>query len=302
MSAAAAPAAPVCERWECPLCGVDDAAHVTTEGGLDVACCVRCGLAYLRPRPTAEELSAFYDGTYYASTAAGTIGYADYGRHEAGLRLVGRERLDLMHRYLAPGRVLDVGCAYGYFLDIARAGGWEALGVELAHEAAQAAQTAFDLDVRAGTLHDAAFSDAAFDAVTLWDSLEHTLEPVEILAEVRRILRPGGCCFMTVPDAGTWIARLLGRHWFGYRKAGEHTFFFTRHTLRIALARVGLVPLHMGPGVWPCDLMFLAEKFAQYSGLVSRAGVAVLRATGLGDRIVRFPLIDMQVVAMRPAD
>ena len=293
--------APALGRWACPLCAVDDAAHVSAEGALDVARCVRCGLAYLRPRPTADELAVFYNGTYYASASAGTVGYAEYRRHEPGVRLVGRDHLSMMQAYVNPGRLLDVGCAYGFFLDTAREAGWDVVGVELAADAAAAAQREFGVDVRAGTLHDAAFPGASFDAVTLWDCLEHTPDPVAVLQEVQRILRPGGCCFMTVPDAGTWLARVLGRHWFGYRKAGEHTVFLTRATARTMLARVGLRPVAVGPGVWPCDLLFLAEKFAQYSPLLSRCAGAVLTRTGLGSRIVRFPLIDMQVVALRPA-
>ena len=209
------------DRWACPLCHVDDARHVTAEGRLDVACCRRCGLQYVRPRPTADELTTFYNETYYASEAAGTMGYSEYHRHEPGLRLVGRDHLEMMRTYMAPGRLLDVGCAYGFFLDTAQQAGWDVTGVELAAEAAASARDAFGVEVRAGALHDAHFPDAAFDAVTLWDCLEHTLDPVGVLHEVYRVLRPGGCCFMTVPDASTWIARAMGRHWFGYRKAAS---------------------------------------------------------------------------------
>lgn len=291
---------PVSARWGCPLCALDEPQHVGREGQFDVARCRRCGLAYVRPRPTDSDLHTFYNESYYASDQAGSMGFTEYRRHEPGIRLVARERLTTMRTYLQPGRLLDVGCAYGFFLDAAREAGWDAVGVELAAAAAARARTEFDLDVRAGTLHEQAWPDGAFDAVTLWDALEHTLDPLAILREVHRILRPGGYCFLTVPDAGTWIARLLGRHWFGYRKAGEHTFFFTRDTVRTALARTEFTTVHVGQGIWPCDLAFLAEKFAQYSPLVSRVAGTVLQGIGLGDRVVRFPLIDMQVVARRP--
>ncbi len=298
---AAAASPPERDRWACPLCQVDEAAHVGTEGPFDVARCRRCGLAYVRPRPTEAALRTFYNETYYDSADPGAMGYAAYRRHETSIRLVARDRLAMMRTYLTPGRMLDIGCAYGFFLEPARADGWEVVGVELAADAAARAREEFGLDVRAGALHDQQFPDGAFDAVTLWDCLEHTVDPVAVLEEVRRILRPGGYCFLTVPDAGTWIARLLRGRWFGYRKAGEHTFFFTRPALRTALAQVELEPRAVGVGVWPCDLLFLAEKFAQYSPLLSRAGVALLEATGLSARVVRFPLIDMQVVAQRPA-
>lgn len=292
----------ITDRWCCPLCAVDDVVHVSAEGRFDVARCRRCGLSYLRPRPTEADLRTFYNETYYASDAPGSMGYAAYRRHEAGIRLVAGERLAMMRRYLRPGRLLDVGCAYGFFLQPARAADWDVVGVELAADAAAQAREEFGLDVRGGALRDQAFPDDSFDAVTLWDCLEHTLDPRAELEEVRRILRPGGYCFLTVPDAGTWLARGLGGRWFGYRKAGEHTVFFTRAVLRALLTQAQLLPVDVRQGVWPCDLQFLVEKFAQYSPLLSRAGLAGLRATGLGERIVRFPFIDMQVVARRPAD
>ena len=302
MSPEAAPAAapPLDPRW-CPLCALDDAAHVTTEGDRRVVRCRRCGLAYLYPRPSPEELRAFYGESYYATADAGQKGFVDYARHETSIRMVARRHIGVMGRYTSTGRLLDVGCAYGYFLDEARQAGWDVTGVEISPQAAAAARDRFGVAVHAGTLEAHAFPDAAFDAVTLWDCLEHTVDPVGMLEEVHRVLRPGGCCFLTLPDASTWVARLLGRHWFGYRKAGEHTLFFTRSTMRAALARVHLLPLSVGRGVWPCDLEFLAEKFAQYSPAVSRLGQAVLRSTGLGRRVMRFPFIDMLVVAQRPA-
>jgi SAM-dependent methyltransferase len=95
-------------------------------------------------------------------------------------------------------------------------------------------------------LAEARFADAAFDAVTLWDVIEHLPDPRQSLLEVARILRPGGVCSVVTPDVGSLAARVLGARWEEMQKMPEHIYFFDRSSLATLLRAAGFEPLEWG--------------------------------------------------------
>jgi 2-polyprenyl-3-methyl-5-hydroxy-6-metoxy-1,4-benzoquinol methylase len=109
-------------------------------------------------------------------------------------------------------RLLDVGCSSGAFLGAAVNLGYRAEGVEPAARAAATAQSA-GLTVRQGLLHEAAYDDGQFDAVTLLEVIEHLNEPLALLQECHRILRPGGILLIGTANAASWSAKAFGAHW-----------------------------------------------------------------------------------------
>jgi SAM-dependent methyltransferase len=114
---------------------------------------------------------------------------------------------------LAPGdKVLDVGCGSGDRLLVMKEAGLEPAGVEIT-PAADYARDRLGLDVRRGTLEEAAFDAGAFRAVTLHNVLEHVHDPRSLLAEARRVLAPDGWLVVQVPNAASGQARLFGRRW-----------------------------------------------------------------------------------------
>ena len=144
---------------------------------------------------------------------------------------------------LAPGatRLLDVGCSSGAFLGAAVKLGYAAEGVEPAAKAAATAQAA-GLKVHQGLLHEAAFADASFDAVTLLEVIEHFKEPLPLLKEIQRILKPGGILLVGTANADSWQAQAFGAHWdyLSIAKHGGHISFFNPKSLEILAAQVGL--------------------------------------------------------------
>ena len=225
----------------CPLCAAAAARHLVTKRGYDVVRCTSCGLVFVWPRPTQGELAALYSaGDYHAEV------------NEAERRHAFARRLRQIER-LAPrrGRILDVGCSKGYFLEAARASGWDAVGIELNEKAASEAR-AKGLDVRHGDLVGGAslprvaeFDAGSFDVVTLFDVLEHTGEPRAMLAACRRLLRPSGLLVVTTPDIGGLLPRLTYAL-FGWTLGAwdhptppGHLVQFSRRTLRRALEGAG---------------------------------------------------------------
>ncbi len=140
------------------------------------------------------------------------------------------------------GRLLDVGCSYGAFLQIAEQHGWEAHGIELSAVAAEFARRERGLRVTEGTLEQTSFPDAHFQAVTMWDVIEHLEDPLSTLRVVNRILAPGGILLIFTINQES-LLNLVGHALYrlSFERWGRlmtlfydihHNFFFSLRTLR----------------------------------------------------------------------
>ena len=137
-------------------------------------------------------------------------------------------------------RLLDVGCSSGAFLRAAVKLGFQAQGVEPAPQAAAAAQAA-GLNVRQGMLHEAGYADGQFDAVTLLEVIEHLQQPLDVLRECRRILRPGGILLIGTGNAASWSMAAMGARWeyLDIAKHGGHVSFFNPGSIATLAQRSG---------------------------------------------------------------
>lgn len=147
------------------------------------------------------------------------------------------------------GRLLDLGCSYGAFLELASEVGWRTFGIELSRKASEYAARERGLEVFRGTLEEAALPEASFDTVTLWDVIEHLDRPLHTVRQIHRLLAPGGTLVLFTINQRSLINRVgdlayrgtLGR----WRRPLlllydiHHNFFFDPRTLRGLLVRGG---------------------------------------------------------------
>lgn len=283
----------------CPLCGGEDlrlfaggeedlpavadarsfGSSRPAVGPVRVVECRTCGLGFREPRPGAEELEARYR----------SLRDERYVAEQKGRRRSCRRSLRLLERY-APdrrGRLLDVGCSAGYFLSEADAAGWSVFGLEPSAWKAARARALLGPGgrgrVQETTLEKAPFAGGAFDAVVMWDVLEHVADPEAALAQTARLLRPGGILALNVPDVWSPVARLLGRRW--PLLLPEHLFYFSRRSLRRLLGGAGFEVLgfHLHPVFFSAG--YVLHRLGQHgfpgagvlSGAASRTGLARLR-------------------------
>ncbi|MBI4355772.1 MAG: class I SAM-dependent methyltransferase [Candidatus Omnitrophica bacterium] len=148
-------------------------------------------------------------------------------------------RLRRLKTWRARGRWLDVGCGSGGFLQYLSRRGWEADGVDPYPQAGQEREPARGYRLFSGALAEARYPAATFDVITLWHVLEHLPEPVPVLQEVVRILKPSGVVMIATPNAASWERRLFGRHWF-YWHPPQHCILYEPGTLARLLGEVGL--------------------------------------------------------------
>lgn len=268
----------------CPLCDSEKWTPVGMlrdrllgiEGEFRLVRCLECSLHYLNPQPTQAELARYYPEDYdpFAVPAPDRLSNLQQQSLQYGLQKRCREVM----RHTETGSLLEVGCATGLFLDAMRATGkWQVRGVDVSEPAVRRAREQFGLDVYHGTLHEAGLPTASFDAVAMWDVLEHLPNPRETVREVRRLLKPDGVFVFRVPVLDGWDRRLFGPLWPGW-DAPRHLTVFSRHTLGILLSGAGLRVLRVACTAGSYHAFALGLRFWAREHL-STAGQERLRHT-----------------------
>lgn len=242
-----------------------------------VECC-HCGLVYANPRWPSD----FVLGAYSA------VEDETYVEERLGRELTFRHHLRRMERVIGPAagrRLLDVGAYIGVFVEVAAAAGWQAQGVEPSAWAAAEARRR-GLDVTVGTLETVELPAASFDVVTLWDVIEHVVDPAAELERARRLLQPGGWLVIHTMDIDAPVARLMGRRWPWLMDM--HLYYFSGRTLGRMLADHGYEVVWQGPQGRYLRLGYVASRLeGLQSGLGRLARTAV---NGLGLREAAIPI------------
>jgi 2-polyprenyl-3-methyl-5-hydroxy-6-metoxy-1,4-benzoquinol methylase len=221
----------------CPLCGSTNVHPYRIVGSYPIVRCIRCSFLFVSPAPTAAELTDFYQqAAYYEGSS---LGYSDYLGEQARHEQLARGRLRrIEHMQPKRGRILDVGCAAGFFLRIAQLRGWEPLGVELSREMANMATHLIGRPV-APTLADLGVAPGSLDCITLWEYIEHIPDPRTEIERLMALLRSGGVLALSTPNTGYWSAEHQPERWREF-KPPAHLGFFTHATLDQLLRDCGL--------------------------------------------------------------
>ncbi len=221
------------EDVSCPLCGNNRGRHLWKKHDASYERCPSCGLVYENPRFTGEELREFYsaESYYHAGDSSDEpSGYTDYFA-QCSPAIVG-EYLNILQGAIAREgrhRFLDIGCGPGGLVEAAQLHGWTARGLELSRWAVSQGRGR-GLDIIEGTLESAQVSDNAFDIVSLFDVLEHLPDPREYVAEIYRILAPGGVAVVETPNVNGLFARLLYRQRSDLIKPRAHICLYSPET------------------------------------------------------------------------
>jgi len=262
---------------ECPDVALDTSVMGSSRQAVSpgrILRCRACRFGFRQMRSSSDELAELYrrmNTTVYDSELPGRTRTA-------------RVHLAIVERHAKKGRILDVGCAGGLFLEHSLRAGWKVSGIEpnepLAAEARQ--RLAGKGRIHCGTLEDAALR-SDFDAVTLWDVLEHVPHPQAFLSTCRALLRPGGHLFLNVPDLDSPQAKVLGRRW--PLLLPEHLNYFNRRSLRLCGERAGLTLACFGRRRASFSVQYVARRVAQH-GIPGSQALRKLSETPLGRLLI----------------
>lgn len=239
--------------------------------------CTRCGLYYMNPRPVLDCIGDYYPQNYYSYSNAPEARVAGHSwkpatttsQIELKQALSKRRAGYVVYRALKqiktlvsslspgvpsnirlgtpvgePGRILDIGCGAGHFLDGLKSAGWETWGVDISADAARTAE-AHGHHVISGDVTRVDLPAHYFDVVRLWHTLEHVHDPVSVLQAARACLKPGGNLIIGVPNVSSLPARWFGKYWMGW-DIPRHMWGFNPTTLR----RLADASGYQTAGVW----------------------------------------------------
>ncbi len=264
---------------KCPICAASGE-RWREKSGFQIQRCTGCHNGFLPEDSIPSDLESLYSREYFEGDQS--AGYPSYLADAALLERNFEQRVLWLKGFTQPGRLLDVGTAYGFFLKAAKAAGWDTVGVEIAPDCALEAARISDAPVLAADFVEADVP-GSFDVITMLDVLEHVRDPIACIEKARSLLVPGGWLVVETGDIDCGWARLLGNHWY-FLDPPNHLHYFSAAGLETALHRCGFEGAirHVRMGRW---VSFRNIAFKLANGLPE----GVLRKTALRVASWRIP-------------
>jgi SAM-dependent methyltransferase len=232
-----------------------------TQGEWNIRKCVNqnCSLLWLDPEPLEADMRKAYEG-YHTHTASRSHNLTELwfsilnlickliSRTIGLISGLGAQRRKLKRMYIGtekPGKLLEVGCGGGRFLNRMRKAGWAVEGVEFDPKATARVRERFGINIRTGNLADMHYPDEIFDVVTMSQVIEHIHDPIALLCECWRVLRSGGRLIITTPNALSLAHRNYGRYWRGLEPP-RHIHIFSPAALKKCAQISGFGEIQVG--------------------------------------------------------
>ncbi len=280
----------------CKACGDEATRALFTSGDYRYVTCAGCGMARLDPLPTDNVASELYGAGYFEGGVPGS--YQDYTGDEALHRQNARDRLNIISRLVvAPGTLVDVGCALGFFLDEARSAGWKVAGVDVSPYARDYARDQLELNVYASL--DSVALDNDVNVVSFFQALEHVADPHTALVAAHSLLEAGGTVVIETWDRMSWIARLSGRYWQQVSPPSV-LYLFDRPTITEMLRRCGFSVRWIGKTSKRVGLGHVMGLLREKHPLLTRPFALIMDSARVQRTSLRYGLGDLiTVVAER---
>jgi 2-polyprenyl-3-methyl-5-hydroxy-6-metoxy-1,4-benzoquinol methylase len=254
----------------CKICGSSNLRAMCTKESAHYYLCRDCALILQYPPPDGSAMQAYADEQY----ASGL--YRDYVEARPMKLIHFRRRLESLQPLLRPGRLLDIGCSCGYFLEIAAEHGYDVHGVEFSSTAISAAADSVRARILQGTLEDMPRDQkGSFDVVSAFDLIEHIDQPGPFLDAVAEFLRPGGKVVICTPDSEHFLRYVMGSRW-PMLQPMQHLSIFSRRSLQTALEKSGFTEVRLGTAYKTLSAAYLVDQIRTLNPILSKAMRACL--------------------------
>jgi 2-polyprenyl-3-methyl-5-hydroxy-6-metoxy-1,4-benzoquinol methylase len=291
------------ENVTCNNCGKDSSRKLFIKNHFRIVQCLNCGLVYTNPRVKRDFANSIYDSTYFKSRDSVTSGYENYLKERPTIEATFRRRINFIFRHAHSfeksenPRILDIGCAMGFLLNLFRELGWQTEGVELSDFASSYARDELNLSVRQGTLNTLSFPNDNYDLLTSWDVIEHSYNPKEDIKMMHKLTKKGGYVALITPNRASLHARLVGQKWVEYEKPEEHLYFFEKNILIKILRDVGFETVATTTSGKYVSLGFALNRLKSYSAVFR--GLAKFLGGNLSGRYVYINPFDKMFLLAR---
>lgn len=243
--------------------------------------CRDCSFVYIVDDNSLEEINTSYEqvqDALYISEEAGRV--KTFSRHLKNLNKICPKN----------GNLLEVGAYTGLFLSMARDCGWKVKGIEPSRWAVSQAKKLYGISIKQGILKPNYFKKETFNAVVMWDVIEHLPNPLESLCICNAYLKTGGWIAMSTIDIGSLAAKILGPRWPWLMEM--HRVYFSKATIKRMLEMAGFVKISFRPHIRFVSISYLVSRFALKQGIIPHQ---------IGNIIIPFYVGDIfEVYAQKP--
>jgi 2-polyprenyl-3-methyl-5-hydroxy-6-metoxy-1,4-benzoquinol methylase len=249
--------------------------------------CPNCELMFVKEFVTQKELADTYS----------EVEDPDYVLEETGRQKELERELKRIEKYKNHGDLLDIGCFTGCFLLAAKQKGWNVFGIEPSKWAVNYARTQKNLkNIFFGTIKNSEL-DRKFDVITMWDVIEHLVNPLQELKVIRNHLKPNGILAISTPNFSSFLWRIFGEKWWFIEKM--HLFYFDRKSIRKLLDKAGFNVVKIKRHYKSLSLGYMITKVEPYSQFLYSFGNKFLRFTKLDKVNLKIYLGQMTVIAKK---
>jgi SAM-dependent methyltransferase len=275
-------------NFETVFCGEDKLLGI--EGSFCFNECLNCGIYLLSPKISSSEMENYYPEEYICYLEAIEDDKNPFRRFDSELALSKRCH-QITKRVGKPGKILDIGCATGIFLNGMKQLGWSVVGIEPNTIAANYAKKRFGIDVIIGYIDDAHLPDESFDVITLWDVLEHVPDPNFFIKTIYKLLKPGGFVIATLPNANAWERYLFNEYWVGW-DIPRHYRVHTPDTITRFLKENSFIEIEIFSFIGRHGAFMLSVEFLLKSWQTKKWIKEIIRKIlgSLAVRIILYPL------------
>lgn len=254
----------------CPLCKAAETDpfltctdHLVSGEKFQLFKCRNCGFTFTNDYPGESDSVRYYESDDYIShTDSGKTLFEKIYRQARNIMLSGKKKIVSKATGLAAGKILDIGCGTGHFLNTMKQSGWQPCGIEINRKARESAIENFNIEV----IHPSEISTLqanSFDSVSMWHVLEHLHNPEKWFIEIKRLLKPGGKLFVALPNCLSFDALHYGSEWAAW-DVPRHLWHFSPATFKLFAQKAGF--RITGTKVLPFDVYYISILSEKHKG------------------------------------
>lgn len=230
---------------KCPVCNnteivrfITCSDHLVSGEEFSLSRCSSCNFLFTNDYPSEADSARYYESEDYISHSDSSLSLFDKAYQEVRSHMLKKKKnLVIKSTGLRTGKIMDIGSGTGHFLSVMKASGWQTEGIEINDKARDYARENLNIDTNPPD-KTALFPDNSFDCITLWHVLEHFHDPFRYMAEIKRLLKPGGILLVALPNCSSCDASHYGKYWAAF-DVPRHLWHFDPDTFNTFSGKTG---------------------------------------------------------------